>query len=178
MEGRLFPIISPRTLNRSTMTSMSKDWSVWLSSCTARAVVPASQMKLDITFSRMVPCLSRTCLPPTPVLIQHIKRALLQASFYWNQATTVQQDIPEFNAWGWYRDSTSKTWEPYWTNLGDTSVPLHCARKHVEGTASAVKPELVALLYVHVRMLVQTMMVETISDPVIVGDNVNSCERP
>ena len=43
-------------------------------------------------------------LPPTQAaLIQHIKRALLQASFYWNQATAVQQDIPEFNAWGWYR---------------------------------------------------------------------------
>jgi hypothetical protein len=41
------------------------------------------------------------------------------------------------------------------------------ARKHVEGTASAVKPEFVALLCVHVRVLVQTMMVETISDTVI-----------
>ena len=52
------------------------------------------------------------------------------------------------------------------------------ARKHVEGTASAVKPEFVALLYVHVRVLVQTMMVETMSDPVNVIDNVNSCKRP
>ena len=51
------------------------------------------------------------------------------------------------------------------------------ARKHVEGTASAVKPEFVELLYVHVRVLVQTMMVEMMSDPVIVSDNDNSCER-
>ncbi|CAL8339388.1 unnamed protein product [Boreogadus saida] len=92
-------------------------------------------------------------LPPTQAgLIQHIKRAPLQASFYWNQATVVQQDIPEFNAWGWYRDSTSKTWEPYRTNLGNASkactILLHCGcRKNVEGTASAVKPEFVALLY-------------------------------
>ena len=73
-------------------------------------------------------------LPPTQAaLIQHIKRALLQASFYWNQATAVQQDIPEFNAWGWFRDSTRKTWEPYWTNLGDASkactILLHCGCK-------------------------------------------------
>ncbi|XDV44711.1 hypothetical protein PO909_012952 [Leuciscus waleckii] len=73
-------------------------------------------------------------LPPTQAaLIQHIKRALLQASFYWNQATAVQQDIPEFNAWGWFRDSTSKTWEPYWTNLRDASkactILLHCGCK-------------------------------------------------
>ena len=36
------------------------------------------------------------------------------------------------------------------------------ARKHVAGTASAIKPEFVALLYVHVRVLVKTM-VETMS---------------
>ena len=52
------------------------------------------------------------------------------------------------------------------------------ARQHVEGTVSAVKPEFVALLYVHVRVLVQTMMVKTMRDPVIVSDNDNSCERP
>ena len=51
------------------------------------------------------------------------------------------------------------------------------ARKHVEGTASAVKPEFFALLYVHVRVLVQTMMMETMSDPVIVSDNYYSCKR-
>ena len=38
-------------------------------------------------------------LPPTQAaLIQHIKGALLQASFCWNQATFVKQDIPEFKA--------------------------------------------------------------------------------
>ena len=62
-----------------------------------------------------------------------LPRALLQASFYWNQATAVQQNIPEFDAWGWYQDSTSKTWEPSWTNLGDTSkactILLHCGCK-------------------------------------------------
>lgn len=73
-------------------------------------------------------------LPPTQaVLIQHTKRALLQASFFWNQATTVQQAIPKFSTWGWHRDSTSKTWEPYWTNLADASkactILLHCSCK-------------------------------------------------
>ena len=51
------------------------------------------------------------------------------------------------------------------------------ARKHVEGTASAVKLEFVELLYVHVRVLVQTMMVETMSDRVTMSDDDNSCER-
>ena len=67
------------------------------------------------------------------------------------------------------------------TNLGDASkactILLYCGCKKA-GTTSAVKPEFVALLYVHVRVLVQTMMVETMSDPVNVCDNVNSCKRP
>uniref|UniRef100_UPI0035900FC5 NBAS subunit of NRZ tethering complex-like n=1 Tax=Myxine glutinosa TaxID=7769 RepID=UPI0035900FC5 len=66
-------------------------------------------------------------------LIQHAKRALLQASFYWNQATSVQQNIPEFSTWGWYWDSTTKTWEPYWTHLADASkacaILLRCGCK-------------------------------------------------
>ena len=73
-------------------------------------------------------------LPPTQAaLMQHTRRALLQASFYWSQAVVVQQDIPEFSSWGWYRDSTSKTWEPYWTTLADASkactILLHCGCK-------------------------------------------------
>jgi len=48
------------------------------------------------------------------------------------------------------------------------------ARQYVEGTVSAVK----SLLYVHVRVLVQTMMVETMRESLIVSDNDNSCERP
>ena len=35
-------------------------------------------------------------IPPTQsALFQHIKRALLQASFYWNQAISCHQDIPD-----------------------------------------------------------------------------------
>ena len=53
-------------------------------------------------------------LPPTQAaLFQHVKRALLQASFYWNQATSVQQEIPDFSEWGWHKDGTG-TWQPLW----------------------------------------------------------------
>ena len=45
-------------------------------------------------------------LPPTvAALTHHVKRALLQAGFYWNQATNVQQHIPDFSMWGCYLDS-------------------------------------------------------------------------
>jgi hypothetical protein len=40
-------------------------------------------------------------LPPTQAaLFQHVKRALLQASFYWDKATSVQQEIPDLSEWG------------------------------------------------------------------------------
>ena len=42
------------------------------------------------------------------------------------------------------------------------------ARSHVVGAASALKLEFIAHQYVHVRVPVQTMIVETVSDLVIV----------
>ena len=42
------------------------------------------------------------------------------------------------------------------------------ARSHVVDDASALKPKFVAHPYVHVRVPVQTMIVETVSDLVIV----------
>ncbi|KAL8561604.1 hypothetical protein ACOMHN_024839 [Nucella lapillus] len=64
-------------------------------------------------------------LPPTQAaLFQHVKRALLQASFYWGKATSIQQEIPDFSEWGWHKDGTN-TWQPLWTTLSDAS--LACA---------------------------------------------------
>ena len=40
-------------------------------------------------------------MPPSrAALFEHTKRALLQASFYWNRATLVHQEIPDFLEWG------------------------------------------------------------------------------
>ena len=69
-------------------------------------------------------------IPPiAAALFQHVKRALIQASFYWNQATIAQQNIPDFSEWGWQKDSRSK-WQPVWTTLNDASeacsILLHC----------------------------------------------------
>ncbi|KAJ8257557.1 hypothetical protein GJAV_G00186910 [Gymnothorax javanicus] len=60
-------------------------------------------------------------LPPTQAaLYQHIRRAMLQASFFWSQATSVHQDILDFHDWGWHKDSTGG-WLPFWTTLEDSS---------------------------------------------------------
>ncbi|KAJ8289764.1 hypothetical protein GJAV_G00005080, partial [Gymnothorax javanicus] len=69
-------------------------------------------------------------IPPTQAaLFEHIKRALLQASFYWNQATSVHQDIPHFSEWEWQKEDNG-SWFPCWTKLEDVSkacsILLHC----------------------------------------------------
>ena len=43
-------------------------------------------------------------IPPIRAsLYQHVKRALIQASFYWSQAIVVQKNISNFSEWGWNR---------------------------------------------------------------------------
>jgi hypothetical protein len=68
--------------------------------------------------------------PTQAALFQHVERDLLQASFYWDKATSVQQEIPDLSDWDWHKHGTS-TWQPLWTTLTDASVAcailLHCA---------------------------------------------------
>ena len=60
-------------------------------------------------------------IPPTQAsLYQHVKQALIQASFYWSQALAVRQNIPNFSEWGWNKDSRNK-WQHLWTTLSDAS---------------------------------------------------------
>ena len=69
-------------------------------------------------------------IPPTQTaLFEHVKRALLQAAFFWSQSTTVQQIIPDFSEWGWQKNQVGN-WQPFWTTLNDASeacaILLHC----------------------------------------------------
>lgn len=69
-------------------------------------------------------------IPPSQAaLFQHIKRALLQACFFWKQAIIPQQDIPDFSEWGWHKVQAAD-WQPLWTTLSDASdacaILLHC----------------------------------------------------
>jgi hypothetical protein len=41
--------------------------------------------------------------PTQAALLQHVKWALLRASFYWDKATSVQQGIPDLSEWGWVK---------------------------------------------------------------------------
>ena len=62
-------------------------------------------------------------LPPTSAAyFQHVKRAILQASFFWKQSLTPQQVIPNYALYGWKYDERVKQWVPHWTDLADTST--------------------------------------------------------
>ena len=88
-------------------------------------------------------------LPTTQAaLCQHIRRAMLQASFFWSQATSVHQDIPDFHDWGGTMTAvvgSFRSGQPLRTAA--RPVPSFCsvdARSHTQGTASAAELAFVA----------------------------------
>ena len=61
-------------------------------------------------------------IPPTKnALYQHVRRALLQASFIWVNCLKNRIVLPPFAQWGWKFDETRKLWKPFWTDLADVS---------------------------------------------------------
>ena len=86
-------------------------------------------------------------IPPTQAaLFQYVKRAILQSSFYWHQALSAQQEIPDFSRCGWQKDNTS-SWQPLRTTLDDASVACRpttmfivVATRHAREDASAIEP--------------------------------------
>ena len=90
---------------------------------------------------------SRTleALPPTKAaLFEHMKRAILQACFIWNQADMCKQEIPDFSKWGWRFDEKIKQWVPFWTTLADASAScallLHCGcQKACQGNCKCTR---------------------------------------
>ena len=68
-------------------------------------------------------------LPPTQAaLLQHLKRAVLQAGHVWSQALNPSPELPSPKYWGW--KWTSSGWTPVWTDLPDASKAcselVHC----------------------------------------------------
>ena len=60
-------------------------------------------------------------LPPTQAaLFEHAKRALLQASYHWDKATTPVHALPDVNSWGWFKSEHGVSC-PYWTSLPDAN---------------------------------------------------------
>ena len=97
-------------------------------------------------------CTLEALTPTKAALYQHVKRAILQACFFWKQSVSSQQVIPDFAEWGWKLDEKVKQWVPSWTDLPDASsacsLPLHCGcQNHVKVTASVPGQAYVAHLY-------------------------------
>ena len=76
-------------------------------------------------------------LPPTQgALLQHLKRAIYQASI-WSTADQAKQQVPSPGEWGWTLDIDNKGWIPFWTTLQMAyeacSELVKCACKGVKG---------------------------------------------
>ena len=57
-------------------------------------------------------------IPPTrAALLEHSKRAVLQAGYIWGQALIPSPTMPNRQDWGWTLESS--LWRPYWTALPD-----------------------------------------------------------
>ncbi|MES9879344.1 MAG: hypothetical protein ABW185_00490 [Sedimenticola sp.] len=71
-------------------------------------------------------------IPPTKAaLYQHVKRTILVSAFVWHRALEKQLCLPDPAQYGWEWNGRTKTWVPYWTDLGDASAAcalmLHCS---------------------------------------------------
>ena len=80
-------------------------------------------------------------------LYQHIKRSLLQACFYWKQATVSVQQIPDTSKWGWHFVESRNAWCPFWTHLDDVStasrILLRCGcKKACKGNCKCSKADI------------------------------------
>ena len=80
-------------------------------------------------------------------LYQHIKQSLLQARFYWKQATVSVQQIPDTSQWGWHFVESRNAWCPFWTHLDDVSttsrILLRCGcKKACRGNCKCIKADI------------------------------------
>ena len=61
-------------------------------------------------------------IPPTrSALLQHSKRAALQAGHVWFQSVIRTPELPDPKLWGWTRSDEKSSWEPFWTDLPEAS---------------------------------------------------------
>lgn len=68
-------------------------------------------------------------IPPTQnALLQHTKRAVLQAGHVWAQCLVSEQQLPCPSEWGW--EQIEDTWQPCWTTIQEASKAccelVHC----------------------------------------------------
>ena len=99
-------------------------------------------------------------IPPTrAALLEHSKRAVLQAGYIWGKALIPSPTMPNPQNWGWTLDGG--LWRPYWTTLpgvmGSCQELVRCGcKKGCRRQCSCMKASYAALLSVSVPMSVTT----------------------
>lgn len=62
-------------------------------------------------------------LPPTfSALLEHTKRACLQAGFIWGQSLIANPEYPNFRNWGWKKENG--VWTPLWSTIKETAASV------------------------------------------------------
>lgn len=61
-------------------------------------------------------------IPPSHgAIVQHIKRAALQAGHVWSQSLVKEPEVPDPSDWGWTRACDTGPWQPLWTLLPEAT---------------------------------------------------------
>lgn len=62
-------------------------------------------------------------LPPTfNALLEHTKRACLQAGFIWGQSLKANLEYLNFENWGWKKENG--VWTPFWSTIKETAASV------------------------------------------------------
>ena len=67
------------------------------------------------------------CPPTKDALVQHVRRAMLQADV-WSRCTQIEEVEVDQDNWGWYKDTTGEL-VPRWTTLPKASELKNCSCK-------------------------------------------------
>ena len=105
------------TLESPAMASLERLAVTFYSKSCSSATLDNARLQLFTTGTKTL-----ENLPPTSsAFYQHIRRSILQASFFWKQSLLPMQNIPNYADWGWKYDGTHKQWLPFWTTRQDAS---------------------------------------------------------
>ena len=104
---------TPSEVNDTCMATLERFVVLLYDRTSVKSCVDDARMQLFVKKGRQF-----DTIPPTrAALLEHSKRAVLQAGYIWGQALTPNPTLPSPQDWGWTLDGG--LWMPFWTTLPD-----------------------------------------------------------
>ena len=104
---------TPSEVNDTCMATLERFMVLLYDRTSAKTAVDDARKQLFVKKGRQF-----DNIPPTrAALLEHSKRAVLQAGYIWGQALTPSPTLPSPQDWGWTLDGG--LWRPFWTTLPD-----------------------------------------------------------